>query len=395
MRAFVRACIVASTRLGRKPRVFAILAAFIVLTSGTPVTVGQDATIGTADLIQGILARAENPFSGQMIYRLNRGFPGSKEAEERITLTFSGTSWRLKSSVKASEMLTMQQEGDKLVEYTGPPLSGFAEVDKVSHHTKYVELKRMPQGDGSLRNTARIDHQKPIVPRSSPYPPFFAGTLWYECTKKFIASHRDKAIRKSATEVNGVWCEVVEWKILPSERFNAFHSAGELTEQGGTLRVYTAADKGFALPRVEHVGRDGRIEAAFDSWDLREYADGVFIPQRCREQLYGSKGPGFYLEYQFDKIRNINRAIPDSEFIIPLPPGTHVSDARSGTNSVNFDIKKDGLVPEDLEDIITIATPRFWGWNWQTAFILGLAAGLSVLGLVLLRRRLVLQRRRA
>ncbi len=375
--------------------VFLNLAALFLLVTGIAGAAGQEAAISTADLVQGILARAENPFSGQMTYRLKSGFrvPGHREApEEELALVFSGPSWRLRSRVKASEMPVVRQEGDLQVESTGPPLPGFVEVDKVSHHGKSVELQRTPQDDGSVRNVAYINHQKPIVPESPPYPPFFAGTFWYENTRKFVAAHKDKASRKSAVEVNGVRSEVIEWAVPAAEKYAAFHSVGELTRQGGTLRVYAAPDKGFALPRVEHIGANGQVEAAFDSWDFREYAEGIFIPQRCEEQLYSSKGPGFYLEYQFDNIKGINLAVPDSEFIIPLPPGTRVSDGRGEGGSISFDVKKDGPIPQDLEDVIGVATPHFWGRNWLTAFIVGLIVGLVVLGLALLGRRLFRRR---
>jgi len=81
----------------------------------------------------------------------------------------------------------------------------------------------------------------------------------------------------------------------------------------------------------------------------------VYFPRRCSLQYHDANGPGFYKEYEFLEVLNVNGTIPAKEFVLEIPTGTIVSDARSGTHSTWFELKDKSSIPNDLTDVI--ATP--------------------------------------
>ncbi len=371
---------------------FFVVPSFVLLLA-LPSLANEDARLSVADVVQGIGSRADSVFSARIRYRMTSGFPQEKNNhEEDLSLTFFGPSWRLKSVVPASQVPRLLSKSAQKANVKPTPLQGMLEQDEVSHHGKYVRLNRTPQSDGQLSNSATIRHQKPIN-SSLPPPPYFAGSFWFECTKQFVQANKDMAQRKPAVEVNGRSCQVLEWNVAAADKYKAFHGTNELTDDGGSLRVCAAPDLGFALPRVEYVGRNGMVAASFDSWDFKQYRDGIFIPARCRMQYHSRTGPGFFAEFQIMEASAINESIPDSDFRVELPVGTAVSDSRPGTHSINFEIKEGGPIPKGLDDVVAVTSLRFWGWNWYTALLLGAGVGIVLLVSFTLLRRSFLRRR--
>jgi hypothetical protein len=351
--------------------------------------------ITTQALIQGILARSEGVFSGEMTYRESNGFSWKKQPEQELTktVTFSGPSWRVKWAEDIARIPHLVTEGVKRRGIPVEPPSGLLENDEVSHGGNHLELSRVPQPDHSIRSTARVTQPKPFDYRM-PYPPLRVGTFWYECTKKFVEANREKAERKPPTEVNDVPCEIIEWEVTAADKFRAFDGINDLTKNGGRLRVCVALQLGFALPRIQYIGSGGKVAASFDGWDFQEKASGIFIPQHARMQYY-MPAPGFYLDFQITDCKKINRSISDATFAVALPDGTEVMDSRSGTHSVLFKMKKGGPIPRDLRDIIQTKVPSFWGWNKRTALLGGAAAGVLLVGVAVLLRLARMRRRQA
>lgn len=343
-----------------------------------------------SEVIRGVVARSEAFFSARMKYHLRQGFPGDKPDENDFRLLCSGPSWRLEYRIDVSKSPYHQADGKKL---DPSPLKGFYESTSLSHRGKSVTYGRTPQLDGSIRHAARIAAEMPVK-HTTPYPPVFAGTFWYDCTKQFVEKNTEKAVRKAApSDVNGIAVHVLEWAVPEPEKYKAFHGTNDLTSKGGALRLYVAPQLGYALPRIEYVGRNGKVAASFDSWDFEEHTGGLFLPKRCKMQYYTDKGPGYYLEYEILELKDVNQSIPDSEFVVQLPVGTEVADSR-GKGSIFFVINEKDPIPTDFQDVIAKAQPPFWGRNWHTALIVGVGAAVVVLGLgYFVRRRLSLRKK--
>ncbi len=350
-------------------------------------------SLTTKEIVQGILARSEAVLSGQLRYHQESAFPGEKPKGGEFQVTFSGASWRLDSKFRASDVDVKLAPSVKNPKIAATPLQSDLELVNLSHHGKSLDFQRTPQPDGSIRNSAAIATEKPID-SSFPSPPVFAGSFWFPSTKEFLRQNIDKALRKPVTDVNGVKAELLEWNVPASEKFKAFHGINNLTKNGGILRLFVSPQLGYVLPRIQFLGQADKVQASFDCSDFVECTDGIFIPKRVSLQYYDAEGPGVRITYQISEAKKINEPIPDSDFVLQLPVGTHIYDGRSGKESTYFELKPDGPIPKELEDTIAVESPAFWGRNWPTALVLGFGVGLALLGFYLAIGRYVLRRRK-
>lgn len=360
---------------------------------------GQERGVSTDALSKGVIARSEAVFSGQIGYHHQGGFSDkntlTKDWEHMVV--FSGSSWRLDYKYDASKVPVKLPESKKDSKVEPSRLQGEGEIIKVSHRGKFVEYRRTPQSDGSVRYTARIAGEQSIAPKTGS-PPVFAGSFWFECTKRFVQDNKAKVVRGAASVVHGIPTEVLEWRVAEQEKYKAFHSVNNLTDHGGLLRVHVAPQLGYVLPRIEYVSPSGTVATSFESSVFQEYAGGIFIPKRLSMQYYTEKGPGFIMNYELTEVKRINEPIPDREFVLDLPVGTHVADARPVTHSIPFEIKEKGPLPaglEGLEDIITTSPPPFWGRNWHTALLVGAGVAVGLVGCGFFLRRFLKRRQKA
>lgn len=338
-----------------------------------PLCHAQDGAQDTQQLIDGLLARSEAIFSGRFVYRVEAGIEGKPPggvSEQRVS--FSGTSWICRN---------LRDEGSA----------------GLSHKGQGVEYVRTRQPDGSISNFVRL-----IQPRhinfKSPSPPVFAGTFWNEygaepSTKEFVRSRRGQAVRRPDREVNGIRAAVLEWAVATEQEvYQAFAEFGDVTRNGGLLRLYVAPQLGYVLPRIEHVGVSGIVGMTYDSFDFVEAAPGIFLPQKSQRRNFNGpdgKAGTFLIDYRLRDISQINGKIPDSDFVLEIPDGTTVADARSGKYSVPYKVEKERPFPvPDVEGVLTQERPPFWGRNWQTAVIVGAVVGmvLAAVAFWLLRR---------
>lgn len=174
---------------------------------------GRDGSMTEQDLIRGVVARAEVIFSGEIDYRQKSGFVGNheKNPEGKYKAIFSGSSWRVYSKYVASEVPISHHPGWRLTK-NEPQLEGFLEITELSHNGKTVKYNMAPQADKSIRHSANITRETTINYLSGTYnaPPVFAGSFWFDCMKQFIQNHKDRAVRLSDSEVNGVKSQVLE-----------------------------------------------------------------------------------------------------------------------------------------------------------------------------------------
>jgi hypothetical protein len=287
-----------------------------------------------------------------------------KEPEERAVV-FSGTSWICR------------------------PKGVRAPID-ASHRGKYVVYTATEQPDGSINHGAQVIAEKPINFQYKRHP-VFAGTFWYQETAKYIQLNQAKASYVGEKEVMGVKTQVLEWEVPEVERYKAFAAVGPITEHGGLLRVYAAPQLGYALPRIEYSGAQGKISDQFDSSDFSEVSPGLFVPRRCEARYYTMKGEDHHVTFEILNLESVNEQIPDEAFKIYLPNGTDVVYGVDGTGAIAFKVKPEGAMPvEGLDEIIAVGSPpSFWRRNHLTAVVAGVALGIVMLltGIYIRKRR--------
>ena len=362
----------------------AVLASLLLVPCANP---ARAADPDIRDLIQGVLARSEAVFSGRLKSRVVCGFRGKEANVDTIsTLVFAGNSWRVDQAIPMAGIAERSRQNFK--EGTDlSKLTGNLEIITTSHAGKFARYKATPQLDGKMAHSVWVSTQRPLRADDLETPPVFAGTFWFSCTPKFIRDNMAKAKLLPPVEVNGVQAQVLEWAVPRDDRYRAFHAVNGLTEKGGHLRVYVAPQFGYALARIECVGEGGKVAGSFDSSEFKDRGNGVFLPRRCSLQYHDADGPGYYQEFELLKVRDVNGSISDKEFVIEVPTGTVVSDARSGTHSTWFELKDKTSIPADLTDVI--APPSFFSWKRSPAWAItvGVAAGVVLaLGAFLLWR---------
>lgn len=180
--------------------------------------------------------------------------------------------------------------------------------------------------------------------------------MWFDCTRDFVRANAAAAKAAGAAVVSGVRTQVLEWDVVGRE-FSPFHSFNELTNRGGTLRLYVARELGYALPLVEYVGTDGTVATAFTSSNFETYG-GVDFPRRCVMQYYTKKGAGFYVSYDIATVKRANQPVADSEFAITVNQGTSVDDQRDPRARNMFTVKDGVAIPPDLSCVISVSDSK-------------------------------------
>ena len=175
-----------------------------------------------------------------------------------------------------------------------------------------------------------------------PYPPMYAGTLWYGSTRQFVRDHASKARLLGAETVNGIETRCLEWNVGQVDTYKAFGEINEMLKDGGRLRLYVARQLGHALTRIEHVDKFGTVQDKFDFSDFKEVAPGIFFPTVCR-----LGGGGYNRTYQLKKIERINGVLSHSDFVLAIPAGTAIRDER---NKLKDKVDANGKRTYNLED---------------------------------------------
>jgi hypothetical protein len=194
-------------------------------------------------------------------------------------------------------------------------------------------------------------------------------------------------------EIDGIRTSILEWQVRKADRYSAFDSINSILDEGGVLRLYVASQLGYALPRIEHVGIDGRVATRFDSTDFEEPHAGLFFPRHCSYQNFPEDGSaGYYNRYEILEMNDVNEPIPEESFVVSLPQGTSVTDRRTAEGA---DFRIGSLsagLPSDLARVIH-PEGQVPARNWTNAGLRGIAIG--VLGLLLLVILYFRRRRRA
>jgi hypothetical protein len=258
------------------------------------------------------------------------------------------------------------------------------------HRGKHVEFFGNPQVDGTIRYAAQVDLPKSANEGGLPDTPNVLGTIWYDCTKKFINDHASHARLGKTTVVNGVNTQVLEWDVSSKEVYKAFNKVNELGRNGGVLRLYLAPELGFALPLIEHLGTEGMVMTHFSSGDFKQVAPGIYLPMESVRTTFKPAGADYVVKYHIHQVEQINEQIPDEEFIIELPNGTSVGDARQRTHGIHFRVgQNDSLPIPDLQEVAVFPMPPSSGLSrWVLAVLMGAGAGaVAVVSYLIVKRR--------
>jgi len=327
----------------------------------------KEKSLSAIDLVDGAVARSEAVFSGRIEFQhiVTDAEQNVKAAfTKNEVVYFSAPSW------------AVVRRGDKA-------------PDEISHRGKHVVHHATPQETGEIRHTADVEMEQRV---NSLYPrlPVFAGSFWERSTRDFVRANRNKGVYKGRVEVNGVATRILEWAVSDANKYKAFDFVAEVTEHGGTLRLYIAPQLGFVLPRIEHLGTSGRVAVRYDSFDFYEVAPGIFFPKRSRWSSYNRTGSTGFSEFKLLKVDKVNEPIADDIFKVYLPVGTIVADGRAGNSSHIFRIAAAGTLPVDgLDDVVAVGSPPS---DWMRpsvslALIVGAVVGLvAAAALVLFRR---------
>jgi hypothetical protein len=346
--------------------VLALFLAVVVFTPMPTVIAGESATepaSQTEELVKKVLARSNALFSGRFSYHFTNGFADKHSiiSDYDMKFSFMSSSWILRFSNGAVH---------------------------VSHAGKFVEYYSGQQ-DGATKYVAHVGLAKELDSDHALYAPNLLGTIWYDCTKKYISSHAGAARRPKDVVIDGVQTELLEWDVPASDVYSAFSSINELARSGGKLRLYAAPQLGFALPLIEYIGSDGRVMTQFKSANFKEVAPGVFYPTDCTSQVFTASGPSYYNKYHVLAVDSVNEQIPDKEFTLELTEGTQVSDSRNGKQAIFFQVGKNEPIPiPDLQNVLIPSEAPTAGFSrWLLGIGIGTVVGALAVAVYLICKR--------
>jgi hypothetical protein len=191
-------------------------------------------------------------------------------------------------------------------------------------------------------------------------PPTWAGAIWSPRARNWIAEHIDDFIFVGDEVVDGIPTKVVKAPLSnkyshdTAEIFEVHH---EGTSKGAELRLYIAPSLGYALPRADGLTEGGgEVVQRVEQTDFRQYTDTIYLPSKTEKKMVGksysptNKGGIEVIRelYTLSDIQMVNEAIPESDFIIPVPAGVEVVDLRDRQHPVLFKTTEAG-VSTDVE----------------------------------------------
>jgi hypothetical protein len=318
-------------------------------------------------LIKGIGARYRAVFSLHMVYNTGLIFYNGKPREtshHRADLTISGSSWH-------ERMLSDDQA---------------ARYGRLTHRGKYLDYAiYKEEGSGKDKGWIRIHLPKSLDESygNTYAPPYYAGTFWFKGECKYIEKYAAEAALLGEADIQGVRTQVVEWPIPDNRRLGELQNSVDISVVGGRMRLYVAPQFGYVILRQDHYNPRGGLVNRRWAKDFREYAPGIYIPQRIGCELYSDQKLHALIYYNIESLDHVNEPISEKAFILEdIPKGTVVWDGRSQTHSIEFHLGETPPVPgtEDLQEVLAeLPPPARPGYSWGLAVLLGIALGLALL----------------
>ena len=354
------------TRLG--PRASTGLAIFLV----TMCALSPSSVCGmeTGDMVRAVISRSQAITSGRLTYTFSsRGFRGWQALTPRVfpeaTTSFFGSSWAERT------------KGSHVV--------------RINHDGYFLEFVQTPQPDGSVRSGATLLPRRSLASRTElNAPPIFAGSFWFRRQLQYVEQHVDEFRPIGQTTVNKIPTTVLELAVSAKDHREAFHVYSPSLESGGAIRLYVARELGYVLPRIEFRTPSERIVQSYDAIDFKEVAPGIYFPKRVWTAAYAADGASRYRAEFVTRCELVNQPIPQEDFVVEVPIGTQVQDAREAGSVITFQVRDDssslrlathGAVSESIWPSLGFLN------RWHNAVIVGLVIGsISSISLLLAAR---------
>ncbi len=155
------------------------------------------------------------------------------------------------------------------------------------------------------------------------------------------------------------------------------------------MRLYVAPQLGFVLPRMEFVTASHQVAQTYNAKSFDEVAPGIYFPAHLSTETHATGGTSRYRGEFAVRCELINQPIPAEDFIVPLPTGTRVQDARQPNSVIKFELTK----VSSSRELPTPSSISELGPNvrfldrWRNAVIVGLAiSGMATISFLLAAR---------
>jgi hypothetical protein len=310
-----------------------------------------------AELVAGIVSRSKAVASGRITYTFkSESFVGERALRPvsvpETTTSFSDSSWAERS--KSSHLV------------------------QINHDGYFLEFVRTPQRDGSVRPGAILYPQRALESRKElNAPPLFAGSFWQRGQLRYIEKHAGEFRVTGSSTVNAIPVVALELAVAAENYRDAFQIVLPALKSGGTIRLYVAPQLGFVLPRVEFLTPSRQVAQSYDSVDFTEVAPGIHFPQRLWTQTHAAGGSARYRAEFTTRCEFINQPVPEEDFIVELPLGTRVQDAREPGDVIKFELTEpstSSMLPSLTSASESGLSGRFMD-RWRNAVIVGFLIG--------------------
>lgn len=186
-----------------------------------------------------------------------------------------------------------------------------------------------------------------------------------------VRSKGEYKVRPQLEVVDGVPCHVVE--------------------RAGYDVLWVDPSIGYLFRRRLYYDSPGRLAADLQHEEFREYAPGIWLPQRSKSQAYASerlnlpeyKGkPNALLQHTLVAARFND--LPDSYFNVPIPEQATVHDYIRGYTYIKHPPGSDPLqhaLERSLASSPDLSRPRHWSWQ-KIAMVAALGIEAILLGLL-------------
>jgi hypothetical protein len=142
------------------------------------------------------------------------------------------------------------------------------------------------------------------------------------------------------------------------------------------MRLYVAPQLGFVLPRIELLTPAGQVAQSYDATEFSEVAPGIHFPRRLWTETYAAGGAACFRAEFATRCELINETIPGEDFVVDMPLGTRIQDAREPGNVVTFQLSETSSSESLLSNVGTSESLSRFLDRWQNAIILGAAIGI-------------------
>lgn len=337
-----------------KPRSIALLATSMILCAMCSSNVFG---MQPAELVAGIVSRSRAIASGRITYTFkSESFVGERALRPVLvpetTTSFSDSSWA--ERCKSSHLV------------------------QINHDGYFLEFVRTPQHDGSVRPGAILYPQRSLESRNElNAPPLFAGSFWNREQLRYIEKHAGDFQIAGSSTVNAIPVVTLELAVAAESHRDAFHILLPALKSGGIIRLYVAPQLGFVLPRIEFVTTSRQVAQSYDSVDFSEVAPGIHFPQRLWTQTHAAGGAARYRGEFTVRCELINQSVPQEDFVVELPVGTRVQDAREPGDVIKFELTEPSSSPmlPSLTSASESGPPVQFMDRWRNAVIVGIVVG--------------------